>query len=183
MLQPAPHRPTPPYAGFGSRFYAYLIDQSIIQGAALALVAPFSMKTINGVIDAYSAALSMSSVSENALDEMQNNLTDLVGVMLIFGLVQFVIGVLYGALFESSAGGATLGKRYCNLRVTDDEGNQLGFMTALLRNVGVSVFGSVANIDLIVALFVLPAYLTPLITAKRQTLYDMVMKTVVIRTE
>ena len=48
--------------------------------------------------------------------------------MIVFGTV-----ILYHSVMESSAWGATLGKKYAGLRVVTDSGSQLSFLKAVLR--------------------------------------------------
>lgn len=117
---------TLPYAGFGKRFYAYLIDQSVIQGAALLLAYPI------GVYKWGDQTQSMESL-----------LLFLAEMMPIVTLLQVGIALLYGTLFEASDSGATLGKRYCGLRVSTEEGESISYLNAFLRNVGVSLINMI----------------------------------------
>lgn len=53
----------------------------------------------------------------------------------LFILSMFVVWVLYPILFEALMGGATPGKRLCNLAVVNADGTPIGWPAALLRNV------------------------------------------------
>lgn len=157
---------TLPYAGFGKRFYAYLIDQSIIQGTAFALAYPIGMYKWG-----------------DQAQSMEALITFLSEMMPIITLLIVLIGVVYGTFFEASALGATWGKRYCGLRVTNESGEGITYSDAFLRNVGLSVINIAMYFDFIMALLVLPMYLTLLLWKEKQTLYDKVLHIVVIRTK
>jgi uncharacterized RDD family membrane protein YckC len=53
----------------------------------------------------------------------------------LFILAMFVVWVLYPILFEALMGGATPGKRLCNLAVVNADGTPIGWPAAFLRNV------------------------------------------------
>ncbi len=155
-----------PYAGFGKRLYACLIDQSIIQSTALALAYPIGryMWGDRGV--------SLESLFEFVAQMMP-----------IVTMLQIIIALGYGGLLESSASGATWGKRYCGLRVTMEDGARLSLMNAFLRNVGINLVFMALCFDFLIAVLVSIIYFTPLIWDKRQTVYDRMLKVVVITTE
>lgn len=157
---------TLPYAGFGKRLYAWLIDQSIIQAAALALSYPIG-KYVWG----------------DRGDSMESLIEFIAQMMPIVTMLQVVIALAYGGLFESSVSGATWGKRYCDLRVVMEDGGRLSLLNAALRNVGINLVFMALYFDFLVAVLVSVIYFTPLIWEKRQTVYDRMLKIVVIRTK
>ncbi len=137
---------------------------------------PFS----GGLLDQFSSLLSFNpSMIEQttALDSLAVSMTKAV---LLFMLFQFVLGVVYGALMEGSESGATLGKRYCGLRVTDKYGERIGYGAAVIRNIGVNLMGVALSIRVNAGLILAPAYLLALFTKRKQALHDLAAKTIVI---
>lgn len=63
------------------------------------------------------------------------------------------LGWLYGAAFEASPSGATIGKRWLGLRVVDGRGQPVGFFRAVGRNFGKYLSGALAFIGFLMALF------------------------------
>jgi uncharacterized RDD family membrane protein YckC len=57
------------------------------------------------------------------------------GFMVIFYLIFIIITWLYFAMQESSPAQATVGKRVMNIKVTDMEGNRIGFGKATVRTI------------------------------------------------
>jgi len=55
--------------------------------------------------------------------------------MVIFYLIFIIITWLYFAMQESSPAQATVGKRVMNIKVTDMEGNRIGFGKATVRTI------------------------------------------------
>src|SRR5262249_10139734 len=78
---------------------------------------------------------------------------------------------LYYALFESSSTQATPGKMALGLKVTDMQGERIGFGRALGRSLG----HIISNFMLFIG------YLVSGFTAKRQTLHDVIACTLVVR--
>lgn len=159
-------KPVPPYASFGKRFYAFLIDQSVIQGAALAI--------------AYPIGIHKWGDQPNSIETIIQVLTEMMPIIMA---LELGIGVIYGTILEGSAKGATWGKRYCDLRVVTEAGERVSYFSAFLRNIGINLINVLMGIDLLVFLVSLPLYLTPLISKKRQTFYDLAIKAVVVRTK
>ncbi|MBI2767744.1 MAG: RDD family protein [Chloroflexi bacterium] len=87
-----------------------------------------------------------------------------------FAVPTLAIGALYFAGFESSNWRATPAKRLFGMAVTDEDGDQLGLLHAL---------GRYAAKSLTIALFPIGIWFAPF-TARRQTLYDKLVGTVVI---
>jgi len=180
------------YAGFGKRLCAYLIDQSIIQGGSLLLLAPFVMERVEKIWDSLITLIAGSAhmtipatdtlLSPDSLPPgVAEILTSLTVLSVIFLTVMAGIGLCYGTLMEASPSGATLGKRYCGLRVTTETGERIGYGVAFLRNLGINVFTAVALFDTLIGLIVLPVFLTPLFLKRRQTLCDLAVHAVVLR--
>jgi uncharacterized RDD family membrane protein YckC len=88
----------------------------------------------------------------------------------MFGAVLSVVTLLYFAGMESSAAQATLGKMVLGIKVTDTDGNQISFETALARN-GAKNLSSILNIGYIMVAF----------TGRKQGLHDMLTNCLVIR--
>jgi uncharacterized RDD family membrane protein YckC/Tfp pilus assembly major pilin PilA len=106
-----------------------------------------------------------------------------VGVMLAFGggelgsggevllnLVSLVLGWLYFALMESSAGQGTIGKRVVGIVVTDLNGDRIGFGRATGR-----YFGKILS-----SIILLVGYLMAAFTRRKQGLHDMLAGTLVL---
>ncbi len=134
------------YAGFWKRFAASLIDSIILMVGA----------GIIGVILGI-AAFASGNEESTALEAVAN----LVGV---------VIDWLYAALMESSASQATLGKMALGIKVTDLDGNRIGFGKATGRHFG----------KIISALMLLVGYLMAAFTARKQALHDIMAGCLVV---
>jgi len=132
-----------PYAGFWRRAFAYLIDYIIV------------MILVRVVIMAGAAALPHSGGPGPA------------GLLL---LVAVVASVLYYAMLESSSMQATLGKKALDLKVTDLQGERIGFGRALGRMFAHIVSFLVFGIGFAMAVF----------TERRQTLHDKMAGTLVV---
>lgn len=86
----------------------------------------------------------------------------------VFG---FFFGWLYHALFESSSMQATLGKRLCELVVTNEQGQRIGFGRATGRYFGKYLSSFILCIG----------YLMCLWTEKRQCLHDMMASCLILQ--
>lgn len=86
-------------------------------------------------------------------------------------LLGFVFAWLYHALLESSSMQATLGKRFCGLVVTNEQGQRIGFGQATRRYFGKYLSGFIFGIG----------YLMSLWTEKRQCLHDMMASCLVLQ--
>ena len=84
-----------------------------------------------------------------------------------------LMGFIYYAFFESSRWQATPGKVALGLRVTDMDGQRLGFPRSALRN-------AVRLANAITALIPLICYLTVAWTVRHQGLHDLLAKTLVL---
>lgn len=85
-------------------------------------------------------------------------------------IMDAVIGWLYFALLESSASQATLGKRLIGIKVTDLDGNKIGFGKATVRYFAKIISGLILGIGFLMAAF----------TQRKQALHDMIAGTLVI---
>ena len=78
---------------------------------------------------------------------------------------------LYFALMESSSKQATLGKMALGIRVTDVNGNRIGFGRATGRHFAKILSGLILGIGFLMAAF----------TEKKQALHDMIAGTLVVK--
>ena len=72
-----------------------------------------------------------------------------------FGLLQMTVTLLYFARWESSAKGATFGKRLLGIRVVDESGGRVGFGRALARNLAKVLSGAICGFGYLFAAFTL----------------------------
>ena len=138
------------FAGFWVRFIAVLLDILLM----LACLVLFAILTI-GVI---------------ALSGRESFLHDS-SVTTIFYWTLLLASLAYHVLMESGTGGATLGKRWMNLKVVDNAGQRLTPLRALARAVA-----RLFSFPLLFAGFLLQPF-----TQNRQTLHDLVAGTLVIQ--
>jgi len=85
--------------------------------------------------------------------------------------ISLVIWWLYEALMESSAKQATLGKMALGIRVTDLDGNRIGFGKATGRHFAKYLSALILGIGYLMAAF----------TERKQALHDMLAGTLVLR--
>lgn len=166
------------YAGFWQRFFAQIIDVCIIFMAVILIVLFFG----------FIAGLSGYSLSQAEILEESATYSNYV-----FYLVSF----LYQSFFLASSSMATPGRMALGIVVTDMSGKGLSlslafwrsFLSVVLINAPLDMISLIeqdASEEFIIALY--SAYficflfiiLMQLFTAKRQTLYDLVVGTVVI---
>ena len=88
-----------------------------------------------------------------------------------FSTIPTVVSWLYSALMESSAKQATLGKMALGIRVTDLDGNRIGFGRATGR-----FFAEILSVLTLGIGFVMAAF-----TERRQALHDIIAGTLVMR--
>lgn len=88
---------------------------------------------------------------------------------LTLDLIAVAISAFYYIWFESSAYQGTPGKQIVGIKVTDIEGNRVSFARSFLRYF----------LKLITGVFLI-GYLTIIFTEKKQGIYDMAAKTVVV---
>jgi len=151
------------YGGFWRRGVAYIIDWCIL----ILFVIPVSV-AVGGL---------------NADVQPVNSYHQLINVVLVL-----VIWLIL-SMMESSVSRATLGKRALGLRVVDLSGNRLSFTTALMRNfiklplLGVPKYFLPESEWVFGILFVgqVAIFCTVIFSRKKQTVYDMLVKTLVVR--
>jgi uncharacterized RDD family membrane protein YckC len=141
---------TPSYAGFWLRFAAYLID-AILLGLVLV-----PLGFILGVL-----LIATDNVNNQDLALLVNMLSN---------VISLVVDWLYASLLESSPWQATVGKKLIGIRVTDMNGNRIGFGQATGRHFGKILSSLICLIGFIMAAF----------TEKQQALHDMLAGTLVL---
>jgi uncharacterized RDD family membrane protein YckC len=149
------------YAGFLIRLVAFLIDSIITGVIGFVLLIPAMI--------VYFAAIFMSSSDEPNITML------LIAVMLIFitVLIEVILFVVYNAWFESSKYQGTPGKILLKLKVVGETGQRISFVTAALRYILKVVFSN----------FFYIGFIFILLNDKKQGLYDMLLKTYVIKDE
>jgi uncharacterized RDD family membrane protein YckC len=164
------------YAGFWERFVAALID-SIILG-------------IPGVALMYLFGYSFENIIEEAKDKnLEAFRTWRYFMVVVLGVV---INWLYHALQESGEYQATLGKRALYLKVTDLDGRKISFEQASMRfwvkhlissGSDYTKFLSSAEFSTMFAVLTLANYLMQPFTERRQTLHDIIARTLVYKND
>ncbi len=137
-VSPADHASAWRYAGFWWRFLARIIDAAIIQVVVYLFVnlSPLNELIISTLIPTTQGFdkhdhTKLTPAESNALllkvitGIFSNYL--LIGLFLTLMIGSFIGTWLYFAVMESSRAQATLGKKVCNLRVTDINGKRLSF--------------------------------------------------------
>ncbi|MDD2277967.1 MAG: RDD family protein [Bacteroidales bacterium] len=154
------------YAGFWNRFAAYLIDRIVLSAASLFILIPLLVAL------AYAAKLSTISSTEELM-KIENllRISAALGGFLLFALFNLVLNWLYYALMESSKYQGTLGKLALGVKVTDYEGNRIGFGKATGRYFARIITNMTMLIGYIIAGF----------TDRKQALHDMVASCLVVK--
>ncbi len=144
----------PEYAGFGARIAAWLIDTVLMTIVGLMV----------GFVIGFAVAVPMaaSGASQASIQTTIQPFSSIAGIL---------INWLYFALFESSAKQATLGKQALGLKVTDLDGNRIGFGRASGRFFGKIISGCLLLVGYFMAAF----------TEKKQALHDMMAGTLVVK--
>jgi uncharacterized RDD family membrane protein YckC len=135
------------YAGFWQRFAASFIDSLVLMVVGLVVGVAFGLMMV--------AAGSDDPVILEALGN----------------LIGLLLGWIYYALMESSSKQATLGKMALGIKVTDLDGNRIGFGKATGRH-----FGKIVS-----ALILCIGYLMMLWSPRKQTLHDVMAGCLVTR--
>jgi uncharacterized RDD family membrane protein YckC len=143
------------YAGFWLRLLAYFIDAVLLNVVSL----------IIGTITGFVVGLVVGLVDHDAL-QAATVIVQVVVFVLVLALVW-----LYFAAMESSKYQATRGKLALGLRVTDRQGNRIGFGRATGRFFGKFVSGAILLIGYMMAGW----------TERKQALHDMMADTLVVR--
>ena len=141
---------TPPvYAGFWLRFAAYIIDAIVMYAVIFVVALVFGLG--------------------GALEVFKNE--DLSALTIMVLAVIYIALLMYFPILESSKLQATLGKKAVGIKVTDLDGNRIGFGRALGRFFGKILSGIILYIGFIMAGF----------TEKKQALHDMIAGTLVVK--
>ncbi len=178
---PQPILPTPPpammptpmvlaYAGFWWRVLAWFIDSCVI-GAA---------EYVIGLVTGLSQ-LGLGTVEDHDVRQI-SDIADTVqfGAPVLghwhwhgggLSVVGLVLTIAYFVALESSRWQATLGKRVCRLRVTDEAGLRIGILRALGRYLGKFVSAFILGIG-----FLMVGW-----TRRKQGLHDIMADTLVMR--
>jgi len=141
------------YAGFWFRVIAAIVDEIISQIGAIIIALPFAF------------ALGASMAGSSTPSEAQAAGEGLGIIAVIF--VQW----LYFTVSESSSWQATLGKKMFGLKVTDIDGNKIGFGKANGR-----YWSKIISAIILFIGFIMVAF-----TAKKQGLHDIIAGTLVMR--
>ena len=139
------------YAGFWNRATAVSIDAIIIAHMSGFIVSVFDMIMVIGGVDDLALP---EGLSEGLIE-------NILGIML---------GWVYFASMESSSIQGTLGKMALDIKVTDIEGNKIGFGKATGRYFGKGIS----------AIIMFYGFLMVLITPKKQGLHDMMVGSLVV---
>ena len=140
------------YAGFLTRFAATFVDGIILNIIGFVL----------GIAVGAAFAVGSGGVVTEDLQRVLSIVSSILGL---------ILGWLYAALQESSASGATVGKRLCGIRVVTLEGGRLSFGQATGRH-----FGKILS-----ALILLIGFLMQPFTERKQALHDMMAGAVVVK--
>jgi uncharacterized RDD family membrane protein YckC len=149
------------YAGFWSRFFAYIID-AIIIAVLFAAVVVIPLIVL--------------------LPRDGSSLSPLVYPLMIITI--FLIYLLYESTFLSSVSMATPGKKLIGIKVTDMNGNKISFARALIRAIfkyGFSILGQAVPILCILSWVPLINAFLIVLTEKKQAIHDFVAGTVVVQ--
>lgn len=152
----------PPYAGFGYRLLAFLIDGFVVSFIAL---------PVAGLVVG-SDAMQLAGLSAGSGGDPQISDEAFATLMLVlfkfYGAYYFVT-IAYGTLLEGLKG-ATLGKMALSLKVLGADESELSMLQALGRNVSKQFVSG----------FLFISFFFPLFTQRKQTLHDMIASTIVI---
>lgn len=154
------------YAGIFRRFMAMFID-SIIVNIICGVIGSAAGIISNVIGMDLSALQSIDPTNPTIPAEVSAAVMD---YAIILFLVIFLATWFYYAGFESSGMQGTLGKRAMGIKVTDMDGDQIGFGTATGRFLGKAISSLILGIGYFMAAF----------TSKKQALHDMIAGTVVV---
>jgi len=154
-----------PYAGFGIRLAAYVLDR-------LVLVLPLMFWSALAAVLAHVDVAATERVLERMLlsPEHVNATAAEMSFLRYYWIGYVALDWLYNALLESSRWQATVGKRAMGLVVTDIAGYRLDFLRASLRHY--SKYLSYMLFGL--------GFLMILVTGKKQGLHDKIAQTLVL---
>jgi uncharacterized RDD family membrane protein YckC len=148
------------YGGFWRRFWSYVIDRFILG----VVFTPVGFMILVPLVATESLGWTDTDLPAEAI-------TSLLGAMLTVAFLALLGSWLYYALLQSSSRQATLGQMALGVRITDLEGRRISFARASGRHFATAITGLTLGIG----------YLLVLVTAKKQTLHDLIAGTVVVR--
>ena len=153
-------RPDLPYAGFGIRFAAWIIDDLVLLGPVFLML--ITMENLSGLdfVEIWQASLAGEDLDADQRGFLQQ-----------FQAGVFVIRGLYWSTMESSRWQGTVGKRFLGLVVTDDRGYRLSFVRVVGRYFG----------RILCEMTFFLGYLLVFLSVKHQGLHDRLASTVVVR--
>jgi uncharacterized RDD family membrane protein YckC len=143
------------HAGFWLRVVASIIDGIVLQIGIMIIAVAFGLL----------AALGAVAIGDFTSEEAQ------LIVELLANLLSIVINWLYFTLLESSSWQATLGKRALGIKVTDEQGNRIGFGRANGRYWSKILSALILGIGFLMVAF----------TQRKQGLHDIIAGTLVIK--
>ena len=142
------------YAGFWERFLAYCIDSIVLAIGSVVV----------GFVGAFFIDFIMAFMGLE-IEEMEGFF------VVLFYIFAFILSWLYYTIMESSKLQATLGKKICDLVVTDSSGKEIRFGRANARFWSKFISGAIFGVGYIMAAF----------TEKHQALHDMMADTLVLK--
>lgn len=154
------HKPSPAYAGFGTRFLAYWVDFLILFPLGLVVQQmlgnrPFDLFQARTLTDLQAVQAQARSPS---------------------GLIASVaVALAYHLIFWTSFDGATPGKKLLGIQIRRSNGEQIGYPAAIARYFGYLLSG-------VTFLFFGLGYLWVIWDKKKQALHDKIADTVVVKT-
>lgn len=154
-----------PYAEFGTRFVARLIDTVVLLPLMLGFIVP-----VIWLISQIPKGPNWEPAQK--WEHPEATLIPFFGFLAIWWLITFAATWLYHAILESSERQGTIGKRTMGLIVTDLNGERISFGRASARW-ACSVF--------ITGQTMLIGYVMVAFTEKKQTLHDMIAGTLVLK--
>lgn len=143
------------YASFFSRVIAYIIDMFILS-------AILTLLTYLGFLSFIGIDYDISQLQDASYSIMNNR-----GYMLF----SLILGIIYYASLHSSKWQATIGKKIVKIKVTTLEGRRINFVRAAIRYIVMFLFSNILFIGYLLALF----------TSRKQTLHDLIAKTIVVK--
>jgi uncharacterized RDD family membrane protein YckC len=152
-------------AGFWLRFVAYIIDYIIIWTVQAFVAIP-----ILGAVG-ISFARNVDSMGAMNEGEVFGMIAGIMAAAAATAVLTTILVVLYFTLMESSKYQATVGKLALGLVVTDESGNKLDIVKALVRNLSKILSSKILMIGYIMIGF----------TEKKQGLHDIIAKTLVVK--
>lgn len=134
-------------------------------------LAPFGKRAGAIIIDGLILSMGNWLIDRVALEFVANVLGSWERAGITLALLELVIGWLYFVLLETSQKQATLGKMLVEIKVTDINGNRLGFGQATGRYFSKMISMIILGVG----------FLFPLWTPRKQALHDIIAGTLVLR--